>query len=286
MKLIVSLFLITALSFQCISGFAYDKSNKNQGTVYVNSKVDTSIPKWFKPMNTTNLNDRLNVFPSYLQKYKSSDQFLVIPSMGLITPINELGPSNPDYKSALQGNFDYNKYLVSGPTIYPGTASVGAPGNTFIFAHSNYRFNEPGDFKTIFRLIYNVQKDDTILYYKKINWKRSLFTYSVTKSFLVNATDVAVMLPQKGKKELTLSACRPIGTAKQRWINRALLVSQEEIDYPVDQQITKKTLTSNTNITYISRTNNNVPYSPQLPKPDPNSIKAANLALIVVKMHK
>jgi sortase (surface protein transpeptidase) len=52
---------------------------------------------------------------------------------------------------------------------------------------------------------------------------------------LVNETDIRVMLPTKGKKEITLSACRPIGTAKQRWINRAELTSEKILDYEISK---------------------------------------------------
>lgn len=232
----ISLSAILTICFLTQSLFAYDTTNKNQWKVVESAKVDTSIPDWFKPMETENLNDWLNILPDNLKKYRKEDQFMVIPAMGLITPIVELETTNPDFKLATKGgNFDYNKYLISWPTIYPGTAPVGSPGNTFIFAHSNYWIDKPGDFKTIFRLTYNIQQWDSILYYKKENKKWTQYTYEVTKSILVNETDIWVMLPEKGKKELTLSACRPIGTAKQRWINRASLVDEKVIDYEVNQ---------------------------------------------------
>jgi len=63
-------------------------------------------------MDTTNLNTWLEIMPKNLRKYRNSDQFLVIPAMGLVTPIVELGENNPDFHKALQGDFDYNKYLV------------------------------------------------------------------------------------------------------------------------------------------------------------------------------
>lgn len=215
----------------------YDITNANQGKVYTSDKVDTSIPTWFQPMQTENLNERLDILPPELQKYRTQTQFLVVPAMGMITPIVELDNKAPDYKSAIQWwNFDYNKYLVGWPTIYPWTASVWNPGNTFIFAHSNFWHDKPGDFKTIFRLTYNIEKGDKILYFKKTEWQRKLYTYEVTQSMLVNETDIRVMLPEKGKKELTLSACRPIGTAKQRRINRASLVSESPINYEIKQQ--------------------------------------------------
>lgn len=239
-KFIVILsFIIITNSLQSI--FAYDYSNKKQWKVVESSKVDTSIPSWFKPMETDNLNDWLDILPDNLQKYRSEEQFMVIPAMWLITPVVELETSNPDYKIATKWwEFDYNKYLVHGPTIYPWTAPVWNVWNSFIFAHSNYRINKPGDFKTIFRLTYNIEKWDIIRYYKKENNSRKQYTFTVTKSMLVNETDIRVMLPTKGKKEITLSACRPIGTAKQRRINRAELTSEKILDYTISNTKEKK----------------------------------------------
>lgn len=303
MKKLCFLIALTVLSYQIIwyhfAAFAYDTSNKNQGTVKTAPNVDTSIPKRFKPMDTTNLNTRLEIMPQNLRKYRNSDQFLVIPAMGLVTPIVELAENNPDFRKALKGDFDYNKYLVWWPTIYPGTASVGQPGNTFIFAHSNYRKNKPGDFKTIFRLTYNIEPNDTILYYKKINWVWTMFTYSVIQSMLVNSDDVRVMLPEEGKQLLTLSACRPIGTAEKRRINRAQLISQTILQYEVAPKNSVDYPTTNDSITatseqemidqvdtntiiYIPNTANQ--YSPEQKNKDPIAQIAVNLALITLKM--
>ena len=41
------------------------------------------------------------------------------------------------------------------------------------------------------------------------------------------------MLPDAKKKEITISACRPIGTARQRRINRASLINEEKLNYKV-----------------------------------------------------
>ncbi len=237
---IIGLIILSIQFFWLFSNslFAYDLTNANEGQVYTSPKVDTSIPARFKPMNSDNLNDWLEIFPDYLQQYKSATQFIVIPAMGLIAPIVEVDEKSNDYQIAIAGKaFDYDKYLVDGPTIYPGTARIWEVGNTFLFGHSNYWIGKVGNFKTIFRLTYNIQKNDTILVFKKENsiWKK--YRYAVTQSRLVDETEVSVMLPDGDKKEITLSACRPIGTARQRWINRATLIDEERITYRVNTTI-------------------------------------------------
>lgn len=209
--------------------YAYDYSNKNQGKIFEHKLVDTSIPDRFKPSDNKDINYWLKVLP--YEEYRYHNQYIVIPSMGLVAPIVELDKSADDYKKALKWkDFDYNKYLVGGPTIYPGTASIGTEWNTFIFGHSNYWKNKPGSFKNIFRLTYNLEIGDKIRVYKKMGGKRVFFEYTVSISKLIWAKETWTLLPEKGKITLSLSACRPIGTAQKRWFNRAELSYVEELD--------------------------------------------------------
>ncbi len=224
----ISLFAVLVILFPNMS-MAYDTSNKNEGKVYTDSRVDTSIPDRFKPSDNKDIAYWLEVLP--YEEYRYHNQYLVIPKMGLVTPIIELDKWSDDYKKALKGkNFDYNKYLVGWPTIYPGTASIGTEWNTFIFGHSNYRKNKPGKFKNIFRVTYNIEEWDKIRVYKKIGEKWVFFEYTVNVSKLISAKDTSVLLPTKGKITISLSACRPIGTAQKRRLNRGELTYVEELD--------------------------------------------------------
>lgn len=228
-KLILVILLVFWLWIIFPQSFAYDTSNKNQGKVFTHKLVDTSIPDRFKPSDNKDIAYRLKVLP--YEEYRYHNQYIVIPKMWLVAPIMEAEKWSDDYKNALKGkNFDYNKYLVWGPTIYPWTAPIGTQWNTFIFGHSNYRIDRPGKFKTIFRLTYNLEVGDKIWVYKKIGWKWVFFEYSTTISQLIGAKETWVLLPEKDKITISLSACRPIGTAQKRRFNRAELTYIEELD--------------------------------------------------------
>lgn len=231
MKKLLYLSIVGLFSIFLFSGIsiAYDTTNSKEWKVYTSKSVDTSIPDWFTPQETKDLNYWLWVLP--YQEDRGRDQYMVIPAMWLITPINELEKTSADYKAAARwGAFDYDSYLESWPTIYPGTASVWATGNSFIFAHSNFRHTKPGRYKTIFRLTYNIEEGDILYFYKKIEDQRYFYEYLVNKSFLVNETDVYVMNQVDDKSMVTLSACYPIGTAQKRWINQADLVTWWVLD--------------------------------------------------------
>lgn len=233
-KKLIVFTLITLISSLCLSSvgsitLAYDLTNNNQGKVITSKSVDTSIPDRFKPSDNKDIKYRLEVLP--YEEYRYHDQYLVIPAMGLVAPIMEVDKTSADYKNAIKWKgFDYNKYLEGWPLIYPGTPGIGENGNTFIFGHSNYRHNKPWKFKTIFRLTYNIEKNDKIRVYKKFEWKWVFFEYTVTMSQKVWAKDVRIISPEKWKNTITLSWCWPIGTARDRWMNRGELTYMEELD--------------------------------------------------------
>lgn len=207
----------------------YDYTNKNEWKVITSASVDTSIPDRFKPSDNKDIAYWLKVLP--YEEYRYHNQYIVIPKMWLVAPIMEIEKWADDYKKALKWkDFDYNKYLVWWPTIYPGTASIGTEWNTFLFWHSNYRKNKPGKFKTIFRLTYNIEEWDKIRVYKKIWEKWVFFEYTVTISKLIWAKETKWLLPEKWKITISLSACRPIGTAQKRRLNRWELTYVEELD--------------------------------------------------------
>ena len=113
-------------------------------------------------------------------------------------------------------------------------------GNTFLFGHSNNRHSEPGDFKTIFRLTYNLEIGDKIWAYRKVNGTWMFYEYTVTVSQKIGASETWVLLPEKGKKTITLSGCRPIGTARDRWMNRGVLTSEKTLEAALSGSTTIK----------------------------------------------
>jgi hypothetical protein len=235
------------IGVQLLSGVetvsAYDVTNKNQGKVFTSAKVDTSIPSWFKPSTNKDLKYRLQVLP--YEEHRYHDQYLVIPAMGLVAPIIEVDKNSDDYKNTLKGKaVKYDKYLEDGPVHYPGTASIGSTGNTFLFGHSNNWHSEPGDFKTIFRLTYNLEIGDKIWAYKKVNGKWMFYEYTVTVSQKIGADETWSLLAEKNKKTITLSSCRPIGTARDRWMNRATLTYEKTLEEALKQNTTPKVNTS------------------------------------------
>jgi sortase A len=117
----------------------------------------------------------------------------------------------------VDGN-DEREYLSSlqrGVAHLRGTKIPGQVGNIFIFGHSSYLFYDPGDYKTIFKRLDNLDEGDEI----NIISNLKTYNYKVIDKKIVNPDDVEVVgdvLP--GKETLSLMTCTPAGTTFRRLI--------------------------------------------------------------------
>lgn len=127
---------------------------------------------------------------------------LVIPKISVDAPIVwNVDPSN------------INPALQNGVAQYKGTALPGNFGNVFIFGHSSYYAWAPGNYKTVFALLGNLNIGDKIY----IEYNNTKYNYIVSSMKTVWPTNAQV-LNQTTDKELTLMTCVPVGTNLQRLI--------------------------------------------------------------------
>jgi sortase A len=115
----------------------------------------------------------------------------------------------------------FQKALEDGVAHYPGTALPGSLGNVYIFGHSSDFVWSKGKFKTAFALLPHINIGDTIII---SDAEGKLYTYKVSKKFIVNPGDLSVLNGESGKSLLTLQTSYPLGTALQRYIVVAELV--------------------------------------------------------------
>ncbi len=80
---------------------------------------------------------------------------LVIPSLNLDAPvIADVDGSNKE---------EYFKALENGVAHFKGTAKPGEGSNIFIFGHSSFYKNRPGNYKEIFKNLEQVKTGDEII---------------------------------------------------------------------------------------------------------------------------
>jgi sortase A len=140
----------------------------------------------------------------------STTDTLVIPKLHITAPLF-LHVSASDEAT-------YLKTLENGVAHYDGTALPGEEGNTFIFGHSEYDKDKPGNFKEVFKHLDALVVGDMMT----ITTGKGDVTYRVTDKKIVADTDVSVLNQvTNGKHELTLMTCWPPGTIDKRYIVKA-----------------------------------------------------------------
>ncbi|MDD3646795.1 MAG: sortase [Candidatus Gracilibacteria bacterium] len=202
------------------------------------SSIQTRLPSYVGELSGVFVDD-INYWKSGLpSEDQNKNEYIVIPSNGLIVPINRIPENTNDYTSMLQyKSIDINKYLQTGVLLYPkkSPSSYGEYGNNTIFGHSSYFKSDLGRYKTQFQLIIGLEVGKEVWVYKKNNlglWKR--YRYKVTKSYETTPNDVSI-LKTRYVKELTLFTCTPIGNITGRWVVKAEYI--EEPNYTLSPKI-------------------------------------------------
>ncbi|MBI4023286.1 sortase [Candidatus Berkelbacteria bacterium] len=111
---------------------------------------------------------------------------------------------------------EYLKALETGLAHYAGTARPGTVGNSFLFGHSSYLKEKPGDYKEVLKRLNEVGVDETVA----IKHERETYTYKVFRSEVIADTDFSVLDPSD-KEIITIMTCWPPGTIAKRWIVQA-----------------------------------------------------------------
>jgi sortase A len=104
-----------------------------------------------------------------------------------------------------------------GPGHWPGSANPGQLGNS-VFAGHRVTHSHP------FRRIHELVPGDDILF----KMQNGTFTYKMTRSQIVTPKDVHIVNPTKDAT-VTLFACHPPGSARQRYVVNGVFVSSTPV---------------------------------------------------------
>jgi sortase A len=121
-----------------------------------------------------------------------------IPKIGLVHPV---------YEGVTLTVIDH------GPGHWPGSADPGQLGNT-VFAGHRVTHSHP------FRRIHELVPGDDIVF----KMQNGTFTYKMTRHQIVTPKDVHIVNPTKDAS-VTLFACHPPGSARQRYVVNGVFVS-------------------------------------------------------------
>ncbi|HSW81492.1 MAG TPA: sortase [Candidatus Saccharimonas sp.] len=177
-----------------------------------NSVVFAQVRSYVSPGDLSN--DSLIVDPT-ANPNVGPEPKLIIPKINVEVPV--------DYSVTGLTENQIQTSLRDGATHYnlPGADAVpGQYGNTVILGHSSNDVFNQGKYKFVFVLLDRVQAGDT--FYLNYNSKR--YIYKVTKTQVIDPTQVSALQIGTDKAMATLVTCTPPGTALKR-----LLIFGEQI---------------------------------------------------------
>lgn len=158
---------------------------------------------------------------AFLPPVGPPDDRLIIPKLDLNVPI--VVPTNEsllkeDWKGLEE---DIQESLQDGVVHYPGTARPGQAGNFFVTGHSSYFPWAPGDYKSVFARLHNLNVGDE--YWIFYNGDR--YRYVIQDKKEIKPSDVSVLDQPISKRIGTLMTCTPVGTTLRR-----LILTAQEVD--------------------------------------------------------
>ncbi|USN58266.1 MAG: class E sortase [Candidatus Peribacteria bacterium] len=145
---------------------------------------------------------------------------IVIPKIGKNIPLIDI--QNKKVSGEGELNDIFMKELENGVIRYPGSATPGNHGNTFIFGHSSNFPWMDGQYNDVFALLDKVVYDDKIVVY----YGQKKYTYTIREKYVIKPGDVDVIKRNKDLSEITLMTCWPVGTT----LNRLIVVGELEED--------------------------------------------------------
>lgn len=149
------------------------------------------------------------------------DDRLIIPKLNINVPI--VVPPNAalmqeDWKRLEE---DIQAGLQNGVVHYPGTARPGQAGNFFVTGHSSYFPWDPGQYKSVFARLHDLNVGDE--YWVFYNGDR--YRYVIQEEKEIKPSDVSVLDQPVNKRMSTLMTCTPVGTTLRR-----LIITAQEVD--------------------------------------------------------
>lgn len=147
----------------------------------------------------------------------SPEPRLIIPKLNIDVPV-AFGISNSEVDEAM--NHGVAQFSVPGANAMPGQI-----GNLVLSGHSAGDIYSSNPYKFIFSGLERLTIGDLIY----VNYNSVRYTYQMTKSEVVEPSNVAALVYDTDRPMLTLITCTPLGTSRYR-----LLISAEQISPSYD----------------------------------------------------
>ncbi len=177
------------------------------------------------PFSTPNPNIVINPYPAgeplpaeYAKGEKVGSDRIIIPAIDVNVPLAE-SPSLEDE--------DIISTLSKGAALYPNGVTPGALGNAFIAAHSS---GEPwrGLYRFAFTRINELKPGDALY----VDFRGARYSYRISSSEIITPTPDFQVISDRPVPTISLMACWPIWSTKQRILIHAELTGITQLTKP------------------------------------------------------
>ncbi len=176
------------------------------------------------PLSTASANIMVNPYPIQVplvpayNEAEASQNWIHIPAIAAKVPL---------VQSASLADKDVLATLDRGAALYPNGVTPGALGNAFVSAHST---GEPwkGAYRFAFLRMNELQTGDAIY----VDWKGARYAYRITDSEVVTPTPDFQVISDRPVPTISLMACWPLWSTKQRMLIHAELTNITQLTRP------------------------------------------------------
>lgn len=199
-NVIKKIYMLSVLLF-CVGGWCFAITNPTEKYPEIDFYLeDASLvresPTWFKQKNLAlapqDITYRKNVLPYEEDRY--ADMYMVIPQLGLVTPIQQIPRDSADRSSMINGReISINKYLQWWIIEYAWSVLPWHWGKRIDFGHSNYFAADKWRYKTVFANLMWLDEQDEVWYFVRNGDQYTLYRYLVTASYPTKPSNTAAL---------------------------------------------------------------------------------------------
>jgi len=191
------------------ASYVQEKTDLTQTWDLIDDSKDNKIPfhsikSLIKNKDKEDVNLKIDINP-----YENR---IVIPKIWKNVPLVEIQNKSVSWEKELNNIF--MNELENGVVRYPWSVKPWKEWNTFVFGHSSNFPWIKWDYNDVFALLDNVNFDDEVIVY----YGQKKFKYKIREKKVISPWNVSVLKRDKGKSEITLMTCRPVGTTLNRLI--------------------------------------------------------------------
>lgn len=190
-------------------------------------------PEWFVPYSLSSAPEDISYWVDQVlpyAEYRNEDLYMVIPQLGLITPVVGIPAWSTDFTEMVSWwEIAINNYLNHWIIEYANSWAPWHWGKRVDFGHSNFFINGEWNFKNIFANLMRLDPGDEVWYYEKnSSWSYDQFKYKIMQSYNTSPSNVSPLLRDGDGADALIFGCT-------HWLDGRWMIEAEYMWDPIGE---------------------------------------------------